>query len=332
MLQQTQVATVIDYYTRFLTRFPNVNSLAAADEQEVLAYWAGLGYYRRARQLHLSARRIVADYAGDFPQHLTDVLSLPGIGRYTAGAIVSFAYGIRAPIVEANTQRLFSRLIGLREDPKLASSQAQLWEFAESILPTAGPNVGLVNQAAMELGSLLCLPKNPKCIECPVANLCSALATGSTADIPLAAKPKLFTPLTHVVVVLKRRGKTLMLQNNEGRWWSGLWDFPRIELTPHELVHFDDRRPNREVDSNLVEAALAENLGLKCRSAKYLLTIRHGVTRYRIALHCFAARLSPASLPPQYGWKWVDLRPEPEIPLTSTAAKLRKWLLQHPEY
>lgn len=127
-----------------------------------------------------------------------------------------------------------------------------------------------------------------------------------TADIPLAAKPKLFTPLTHVVVVLKRRGKTLMLQNNEGRWWSGLWDFPRIELTPHELVHFDDRRPNREVDSNLVEAALAENLGLKCRSAKYLLTIRHGVTRYRIALHCFAARLSPASLPPQYGWKWVD--------------------------
>lgn len=332
MLQQTQVATVVGYYARFLARFPDVLSLAAADEQEVLTYWAGLGYYRRARQLHLAAQKIVSEFGGKFPSDFSEVMSLPGIGRYTAGAIVSFAYNTRAPIVETNTLRLFSRLIGLREDPKQAQSQAQLWEFAEHILPPKGDNVGLVNQAAMELGSLLCLPKNPHCTDCPVAKFCSAFATGSTGDIPQVAKPKSFTALTHVAVVLKRRGKALMRQNSQGQWWSGLWDFPRIDLTAHDLTVFHAKRPDRSVDSALVESAFAQSLGLECHSLTYLKTIRHGVTRYRIALHCYAARLESTKLPPQEKWKWVDLQLEPNIPLTSTAEKLRNWVLQNPEY
>ncbi len=330
MLQQTQVATVIGYYTRFLTRFPDVASLAAADQQEVLTYWAGLGYYRRARQLHLAAQKIVSDYNGKFPRPIADVLSLPGIGRYTAGAIVSFAYGTRAPILEANTLRLYSRLIGLREDPKQSPAQAQLWEFAEHILPQTGAQVGVVNQATMELGSLVCLPKEPNCDICPVAMLCSAYATGTQADIPLASKPKSFTPLTHALVVLQRRGKTLMRQNQDGAWWSGLWDFPRVDLTQQWSSNFDDKQLDRSTYLTLLEVAFEQQLGLHCRSSRFLKTIRHSVTRYRIGLHCFSARLEAGRLPDQQIWKWIDLSLTPDIPLTSTAEKLRKWLVLNP--
>ncbi len=348
MLQQTQVATVIGYYQRFLARFPDVAGLAEADEQEVLTYWAGLGYYRRARQLHAAARQIVAEHGGQFPDDLADIMQLPGIGRYTAGAIASFAYGTRAPIVEANTQRLYSRLIGLREDPTRGAGQAQLWEFAERILPLAGLSVGQVNQATMELGSMVCLPKEPHCDDCPVAPLCEARSTGQQEEIPLAAKRKLFTPLTHACVVVLRRGKALLRQNQDGEWWNGLWDFPRVDLTPQEVsMPMDASQSALGEHLAAVDLAIKQQLGLSCRSTHHLKTLKHGVTRYRIALYCYAAQCTalelprqqkgrkpnrrpietvPGAIPPQ-NWKWVDLQSELTLPLTSTAGKLRKWLL-----
>ena len=153
MLQQTQVATVIDFYLRFLKAFPTVQKLAAAEEEQVLRLWEGLGYYRRARQLHAAAKQIVAEHAGEFPQTVEEVRALPGIGRYTAGAILSIGLDLRLPILEANTVRLLSRLAGYRGDPLSAAGQKYLWEMAEQILPPA--NTGLFNQALMELGSLL---------------------------------------------------------------------------------------------------------------------------------------------------------------------------------
>ena len=330
MLQQTQVATVIEYYARFLTRFPTVSSLAEATEQEVLTLWAGLGYYRRARQLHAAAGQIVQQHAGIFPETFAEVRALPGIGRYTAGAIVSFAYGQRAPILEANTLRLFSRLIGLREDPKSAASQHLLWGFAEQLLPKAGGGIGQVNQALIELGSLVCTPKQPNCTACPVKRFCAAYRGGLQAEIPRAAAPPTFTPLHHALVVIQRGDKMLMRQNPAGRWWEGLWDFPRVDLTELGWHHEFDRVARRSlVQLRIVERAMQQVLGLELSVAtgEYLKTLKHGVTRYRIALHCFRTKLHfPTRLPPQHAWQWVDLSDEPQIPLTSTAQKLRHWL------
>lgn len=332
MLQQTQVATVIEYYARFLRRFPTVRRLAEASEQEVLMRWAGLGYYRRARQMHAAAGQIVQQHDGFFPATFDELRALPGIGRYTAGAIVSFAYGHRAPILEANTLRLHSRLIGLREHPKTATSQLQLWHFAEHLLPKAGANIGKVNQALIELGSLVCTPKQPACTACPVKRFCAAYRDGLQAEIPSVAAPPTFTPLHHALVVIKRSNKTLMRQNSAGGWWEGLWDFPRVDLTQmgwHQ--EFDRAELRSKALVGLVEQAMQQALGLELReaSSEYLKTLKHGVTRYRIALHCFRGKLqSPARLPPKHSWKWVDLTIEPQIPLTSTAQKLRRWLLR----
>jgi A/G-specific adenine glycosylase len=335
MLQQTQVATVIDYYNRFLQRFPDIRSLADAPEQEVLTLWAGLGYYRRARQMHSAARQIVQQYDGKFPNTFAEVHALPGIGRYTAGAVVSFAYGLRAPILEANTLRLYSRLIGLRDDPKARTSQSTLWSFAEHILPQAGDRVGQLNQALMEVGSMICTPKQPDCAACPVKQYCAAYRDGSQTEIPRMPTPPTFTPLHHALVVVKRGGKTLMRQNPQGGWWDGLWDFPRVDLTALGLHQACDRAARRSAEQvELVERAMHQSLGLELResSGEYLKTIKHGVTRYRIALHCFRTQLqAPTRLPPAHTWQWLDLRLEPQVPLTSTAQKLRLWLLSLPD-
>lgn len=331
MLQQTQVATVIEYYERFLGRFPTVRSLAEASEQEVLTLWAGLGYYRRARQLHTAAKKIVQQQGDAFPATFNEVRALPGIGRYTAGAIVSFAYGQRAPILEANTLRLYSRLIGLREDPKSTSSQQLLWRFADHLLPKAGANIGKLNQALIELGSLVCTPKRPDCTVCPVKRFCTSYRGGLQAEIPRVTAPQNSTPLHHALVIIHRGQKTLMRQNPAGRWWAGLWDFPRIDLTEmgwHQ--EFDRAEPHLMLQVGLVEQAMQQALGLELREAtsEYLKTVKHGVTRYRIALHCFRAELGPTTrLPPTHAWQWVDLTIEPQVPLTSTAQKLRRWLL-----
>ncbi|MCC7333502.1 MAG: A/G-specific adenine glycosylase [Pirellulaceae bacterium] len=331
MLQQTQVTTVIEYYERFLGRFPTVRSLADAPEQEVLTLWAGLGYYRRARQMHVAAKEIVQQQGDVFPATFNEVRALPGVGRYTAGAIVSFAYGHRAPILEANTLRLYSRLIGLREDPKSASSQQLLWRFADHLLPKTGANIGKVNQALIELGSLVCTPKRPNCAVCPVKRFCATYRGGLQAEIPRLPAPQTYTPLHHALVVVHRGKKTLMRQNPAGRWWAGLWDFPRIDLTElgwHQ--EFDRAEPHLMLQVGLVEQAMQQALGLELREAtsEYLTTVKHGVTRYRIALHCFRAMLRPAArLPPPHTWQWVDLAIEPQLPFTSTAQKLRRWLL-----
>ncbi len=166
MLQQTQVVTVVGYFERFLAAFPTVVDLAAADEQQVLRLWEGLGYYRRARQLHAAAKIIVAEHQGRFPRDPQQIRDLPGIGRYTAGAIASIAWDAREPILEANTLRVFSRLLGYRGDPTQSRGQQLLWDFSASVLPAK--EIGLFNQALMELGSEVCTPRSPLCDRCPV--------------------------------------------------------------------------------------------------------------------------------------------------------------------
>ena len=309
MLQQTQVATVIDYYQRFLQRFPTIADLAAADVTEVLKYWEGLGYYRRARQMQAAAVEVIERFQGTFPQNFDDVLSLPGIGRYTAGAICSFAYDQRQPILEANTIRLYCRLMKLREDPKSSASQQSLWRFAETLVPRKSP--GEINQALMELGSLVCTPVHPKCEQCPLSSFCPTRLEGLQDLIPLPAKPKVFEHLHEVAWVVWDADKILLRQCLAGERWEGLWDFPRLAIDP-EIKQRQD----------LWYDQLHQRFGLNVHGAALRLSLKHGVTKYKITLDCFDVLLKQGPLELAGPYRWLTVDQLHEVPLNSTARKI----------
>lgn len=276
MLQQTTVAAVVPYFERFLQRFPTVHALAAAPESDVLRLWEGLGYYSRARNIHKTAQRIVAERGGEFPSEVEELHALPGIGRYTAGAIASFAFDRRAPIVEANTLRLYTRLIGYRGDPRSGEGQRLLWEFAERVLPRKSP--GLFNQALMELGATLCMPSEPSCSICPLKSCCVAFAEGAQAEIPQPQNRAAITEVTEATVAVWKGDAYLLRQRQHGERWAGLWDFPRFEITAPDGLH--PRRLAKE---------LSTLTGIDANIGPQLTQLRHGVTRFRITLHCFLA-------------------------------------------
>ena len=241
MLQQTQAPTVVRYFERFLTVFPTLEALAQAQQAEVLRLWEGLGYYRRAVQLHEAARKIVRDFGGHFPQTPEELLQLPGIGRYTAGAILSIAFDQRQPILEANTTRLWARLLAYSE-PASTAAQRLFWQMAEWILPRR--QVGRLNQALMELGSTVCLPRRPRCAECPVSRFCLAYQQGLQETIPRQrAKPAV--ELCHEAALIVRcKDRVLVRHIPPGERWAGLWDFPRFSL-PSVLAEADDASPGQ---------------------------------------------------------------------------------------
>jgi A/G-specific adenine glycosylase len=307
MLQQTQVATVIPYYQRFLRQFPDVRTLADADEQAVLRLWEGLGYYRRARQLHAAARQIVAEHNGHFPRDFAAVRALPGIGRYTAGAILSIGTGARLPILEANTIRLLSRLAAMRDDPASTLGQKQLWALAEAILPSR--YVGHFNQALMELGSEVCTPKLPACDRCPLRMHCRAFASGSQHEIPLAAKKTKYEEVTEVAVVVRRGRQVLVRQCQPGERWAGLWDFPRF------------------VANGDVPASVLKQTGVAIESAEKLTKLKHGVTRFRITLEVFEAQAKQARRHARNGKgpiRWVSVEELATLPLSVTGRKIAR--------
>ena len=220
MLQQTQVETVKPFFQRFLAALPTIRALAQADERQVLRLWEGLGYYRRARQLHQAARQIVANHDGRFPADPQSVEQLPGIGRYTAGAILSISFDQRRPILEANTVRLFSRLLAYDSQTTSAAGQKLLWAAAEAVLPVH--DVGRFNQALMELGSRICRSRAPACDLCPAAGLCHAQQRGMQNEIPRPKPRTQFEEVAEAAVLVRRRGRVLVIQWPEGRRWAGL--------------------------------------------------------------------------------------------------------------
>jgi A/G-specific adenine glycosylase len=229
MLQQTQVVTVIDYFNRFISKFPTVAKLAVADEAEVLKLWEGLGYYRRARQLHAAAKQIVAEHQGKFPEQFDHVLALPGVGRYTAGAIMSIAFDQPFPILEGNTIRVYARLLGLKANAREKRSEQTLWAFSESILPK-GKGSRDLNQGLMELGSEICRVRQPDCPNCPVRAWCSGFAEGIQEKLPVLT-PRMEYQTRHDALVIVQRAKRFLLRKcGDGEHWTGLWDFPRVTL------------------------------------------------------------------------------------------------------
>jgi A/G-specific adenine glycosylase len=230
MLQQTRVDTVLRYYDRFLERFPTTHALAEASEDAVMAAWSGLGYYRRARMLHAGVREVVARYGGQVPKAPEARRALPGVGRYTAGAIGSIAFGRREPVVDGNVARVLCRLFAIDAPPAQSATQKRLWLEAERLVQ--GPRPGALNQALMELGATLCSKRSPRCMACPVAAHCVAHAQGRTAELPRAKQKRTPRPVAIVALLAtRRRGERieLWLGRGEGSLFSGLWNLPMAE-------------------------------------------------------------------------------------------------------
>lgn len=226
MLQQTQVATVIPYFRRFVERFPTIEDLAGAPEQDVLRLWQGLGYYSRARNLQRCARQIVDEHGGRVPVDVDTLLRLPGVGRYTAGAIASLAHGTRAPILDGNVTRVLCRIDRIESDPRERTVQQRLWARAEEILPRSG--VADFNSALMELGATVCTPRNPKCLLCPVRANCEAQAAGVQERIPVPKKSKENPLLERWVFCAGRDGRYLFEQRPAKGRWAGMWQFVTV--------------------------------------------------------------------------------------------------------
>lgn len=318
MLQQTQVATVIPYFHRFIKQFPTVGKLAAAPQDKVLRLWEGLGYYRRARQLHKAAQVIVQQHQGRFPRQFDDVLALPGIGRYTAGAILSIALDKRLPILEANSRRVLCRLAGFGDDPTQSQSQKFLWTLAEQLLPRK--KVGDFNQSMMELGSEICSLKSPLCSQCPVARLCITNQQGLQGVIPAPAKKTQYEDLREAAVVIRRHGKILLRRCAVGQRWAGLWDFPRFPVAASQ----------GKTLRNELALKVAEMTGLRIETGSRLTTIKHGVTRFRITLLCHEAECQGGRLRIANGtWRWISPKQLNDFPLSVTGRKIGHLLLQN---
>ena len=331
MLQQTQVATVLEYYPRFLRQFPNVRRLAEAEIDEVLRLWEGLGYYRRARQLHAAAQQIVQRHGGRFPSDYESVLALPGIGRYTAGAILSIAEDQRLPILEGNTQRLYARLLGLRTDPRGAAEQRQLWTLAETLLPVK--RVGDFNQALMELGATVCKPRTPDCVNCPLQSLCPTRLQGLQGEIPFRGPGTQYESVREAVVLVERRKKFLVRRCGLGERWAGMWDFLRFSADPgtsKRTPSADGNSVDRIERLERLERRVFESTGLSVQLTSLDHVIRHAVTRYRIELHCYRARQVAGRLARRRGveMEWAAAERIAELPLSATARRIARKFIE----
>ncbi len=316
MLQQTQVATVVDYFNRFLAAFPTIDALAAADEQDVLRLWEGLGYYRRARSLHRAAGLLSCENNGRFPHEMESVRRLPGIGRYTAGAILSIAFDQPHPILEANTIRLHSRLLAYPGPTHNTDAQQLLWQMAAAVLPRRG--VGELNQALMELGATVCLPRQPLCHVCPVASLCPTFQQGLQAEIPAAPPKPRVEHVREAAVVVRRRRSVLLMKRGDGERWAGLWDFPRFQVSADA---------DAELSGQLTQGVYALT-GIHVEHQRKLGTIKHGVTRFRITLECHEARCLSRGRTNGHAdeLRWVKPAELTQFPLSVPARRLSRMI------
>jgi A/G-specific adenine glycosylase len=278
MLQQTRVETVIPYFERWMARFPNVNALAAASEQDVLMAWEGLGYYSRARNLYRAAQIVMEENGGELPRDIPSLQRLPGIGRYTAGAIASIAYGLDEPTLDGNLRRVFARLFDVCEPANMPVGEKILWKLAAELLPRG--RAGDYNQALMDLGATVCTPRAPDCAACPVNELCRAYALGIQEERPVL-KPKPAPPhYTVTAAVIRREGKYLLARRPQKGLLGGLWEFPGGKVEAGESLESALRREIRE------------ELGVAIRVGEPFGVYRHAYTHFRFTLHAFLCYLN----------------------------------------
>lgn len=318
MAQQTRVETVVDYFERWMARFPTVDVLAAADQQEVLKLWEGLGYYARARNLHKAAQQVVEDYDGQLPRSRAEILKLPGIGEYTAGAILSIAFGQPEPILDGNVKRVISRLWDIDQPISESATLNQLWALARQIAESAPVGqAGVVNEGLMELGATICVPQNPRCLLCPLVDLCAAQANGTQNQRPVTP-PKKRTPHYDVAAGVIWQGdalhsRVLIAQRPQDGMLGGLWEFPGGKMEPD--------------DADLpacLRREIAEELGIEIQVGPQVTTVKHAYTHFRITLHAFHAHIL-TGVPQTLGcadWRWVELPELTHFPFPVTDQKI----------
>jgi A/G-specific adenine glycosylase len=313
MLQQTQVTTVIPYYHRFLERFPAVAALAEAPEAEVLAAWSGLGYYSRARNLQKGAKALVARHGGEFPRTREAILEIPGIGPYTAGAVLSIAFDLPEPLVDGNVLRVFARYYGIDEPQTSRAAQKRYWSAAAEWVSLAeSPRV--LNQALMELGAMVCIKGTPRCGECPISESCVAFRESRQAELPPKKIRRAPVDLYWTGLVLEAKGRYFLHRNQKGEWWSDLWDFPRlVEKRAEDLA----KVPRRVCESREVTAY--ERLGVQ----------RHTVTHHRIHVAPLVLHLDEEKIPaplaessPRSSGQWFTRDEIERLPVSSLVRKV----------
>lgn len=307
MLQQTQVATVIPYFKRFLERFPTLAALARADEQEVLRLWQGLGYYSRARNLQAAARQVVRDHGGQLPADARMLLTLPGVGRYTAGAVASIAFEIPAPILDGNVIRVLCRLDKVQSVPREPAVREALWARAAQIVPRRRP--GDFNSALMELGATICTPRNPQCLVCPVREHCEACQAGIQEQLPPPRKARPTPLVRRKTYCIQCDGKWLIEQRPIRGRWAGMWQFVTVEAGRTEKHKGSAPLP--------IEIADATRIG----------RVSHALTHRRYEFEVLLARAKSKDLPICDGpRRWVGLEDLDAFPLPRPHVKIAQML------
>ena len=305
MLQQTQVDTATPYYHRFLKAFPTVSSLARAPLQDVLKAWENLGYYSRARNIHVAARMIVDKFGGQIPDNLEGIKTLPGIGQYTAGAILSIAYGQAHPAVDGNVRRILCRLFAIAKPVNNTREQKQLQKLAASLIPVKHP--GDFNQAMMDLGAMICRAKNPDCSRCPVACNCQARLHDLQNVLPITGKtPAIPHRLAAAAVIHNSKGKLLVVQRPTSGLLASLWKLPGGFIKDVESME------------NSLKHSVKEELGISIRPGRHLASVNHTYTHFRITLQAYKCDL-PKGTPKPVGcqdWRWLSLTDLKKLPLS----------------
>ncbi|MEK7747740.1 MAG: A/G-specific adenine glycosylase [Nitrospirota bacterium] len=288
LLQQTQVTTVIPYYHRFLDRFPTVHALALASIDDVLKCWQGLGYYARARHLSLAAKKVVCEHNGKVPSSFDDLVSLPGIGRSTAGAILNIAFGQRHPILDGNVKRVLSRYFCILGDLKEKNNLATLWQHAEAILPPK--NADLFTQAIMDLGATICVPKSPNCTACPVSRGCLAYQKGLAHKLPEKTAKKKVPHYDFIAAIIYSGKKVLIKKRPEKGLLGGLWEFPGGKF-------IGDGEINALVEKEIGQCVSLSPLDVK---------IQHAFTHFKMTLHLFSGAVKKRTVSDP-ALKWVSI-------------------------
>jgi A/G-specific adenine glycosylase len=311
MLQQTQVGTVIPYYLRFLTKFPSVRALAEARPDEVLKTWENLGYYSRARNLHAAAKEIVARWGGRLPQNRRELLALPGIGEYTAAAILSIAFAQPVAAIDGNVSRVISRLFALRRPLGSPQSREQVRKRANHLLSRKHP--GHFNQAMMDLGATVCTPRTPGCVSCPLRGLCKTKDLGLQGQLPVAKKkPALSHKHMIAAILFDRKKRVLVVQRPASGLLGGLWKFPGRE------------RGEKEAGEEALVRTVREELGLHVRVVKAIASVKHAYTHFRVTFHvyrCAIVRGRPTSRE-GHDWKWISTEELRRLALSKAERKI----------
>jgi A/G-specific adenine glycosylase len=328
MLQQTQMDRGVTYFLRWIKRFADVRAVAMAEEQEILKYWEGLGYYARARNLHKAAKVIACEYSGIVPCEYQRLLALPGIGPYTAAAIASVAGNYDVPVIDANVARVYARLFNIGEPVKDPPAQKLLVELAENLLPQGQARA--YNQALMDLGGLVCTPKKPLCQECPVSRSCRALQLGTVSQLPVTGPKKNIITMHKVAGLIRWQGKFFIQQRKADAVWGGLWEFPGGQMM--EKMAESEFGTKGQVSDRVISKISADS-GLSVALVEPITKVIHQYTHHKIILHCFHCTLEGEKSEPvpssAYEYRWVYSNEFDQFGFPAGPRKLLEYIRAH---